>query len=197
MIRIFFFDPVHSFCDCILMGTGECGKYQRTAVRASRVYVHAGEFFIFFADIRHIGEVQFRIYPLCIHIHSQCDDIYVTGTLTVSEQCSFDTVCTGKKSKFRVCHTTSTVVVRMQRYDNIFSVIQIVAHVLDLACIYVRHGMFYGYRQVDDCFLLCGWFPYIQNGVTYFQCIFRFGSGKAFRAVLEQEVSVCLISQFL
>ena len=53
------------------------------------------------------------------------------------------------------------------------------------------------YRQVNDCLLIRCWFPYIQNCITHLQCIFRLCSGKAFRAILKQEVSVCLICQFL
>ena len=179
------------------MGTGKCGKYQRSAVRTSRIYVHAGEFFVFFTDAWHIREIKFRIYTLSIHIHRQCNDIYITGTLTISEQSSFDTVCTCQKSQLRICNTTSPVVMRVKRYNNIFSVIQVITHILNLACIYVRHGMFYCYRQVNDCLLIRCWFPYIQNCITHLQCIFRLCSGKAFRAVLKQEVSVCLICQFL
>ena len=196
VIRIFFFDPFHTFCNRILMGTGECCKYQSTAVWASLIHFHTGIFFISFTNIRHIRKVKFRIHTLCIHIHSQCYDIHITGTLTISKQSSLNSVCACQKSHLRICHTTASVIVRMKRNNYIFSIFHILTHILNLACIYVRHRMFYGYRQIDDCFLVRCRFPNIQNSITYFKRIFRFGSGKAFRTVFKQEVSFCLIRQF-
>ena len=52
------------------------------------------------------------------------------------------------------------------------------------------------YRQINDCLILRCWLPYIKNCITYFQCIFRFCSGKTFRAVFKLEISLCFISQF-
>ena len=56
--------------------------------------------------------------------------------------------------------------------------------------------MLYGNRQVDDRFVVCGRFPYIQNCVADFQRVFRFCSCKALRAVFKLEISFCLVSQF-
>ena len=69
------------------------------------------------------------------HIHGKCDDIDVTGTLTISKQCTLDTVCTGQDTKLGICDTTSTIVMRVKRKYNILTVMQILAHVLNLACI--------------------------------------------------------------
>ena len=60
------------------------------------VTVHSGTFFIYFTDMRHIREVKFWIYTLGIHIHAKCNNIYISGTLTVSEQSTLDSVCTCK-----------------------------------------------------------------------------------------------------
>ena len=57
--------------------------------------------------------------------------------------------------------------------------------------------MLYRYRQVDDCLSVCGRFPYFQNSITYFQCIFRFRSGKALRAVLKTVIGASFFRQLL
>ena len=76
-------------------------------------------------------------------------------------------------------------------------VFKIFTHIFYLACIYMRHGMLYSYRQIDDAFVICCRLPYIKNCIAYFQSVFRFCACKAFRAVLKLEISFCFISQFL
>ena len=83
----------------------------------------------------------------------------------------------------------------MQGYDHVLTVQHMLAHVLNLACVYMRHGMLYGYRKVDDAFVLRGRLPYIDDCVAHCESIFRLGSGEALRAVLKLEVSFCLLSQ--
>ena len=85
VIRIFIFSPVHAFGNRILMGTGKCCKYKCSTVWASFVDFHSCTLFVYFTDMRHIGEIKFRIYTLGIHIHAQCNDVYITCTLTVSK----------------------------------------------------------------------------------------------------------------
>ena len=84
----------------------------------------------------------------------------------------------------------------MERYDYILAVFQIFTHIFYLACIYMRHGMLYSYRQIDDAFVICCRLPYIKNCIAYFQSVFRFCACEAFRAVLKLEISFCFISQF-
>ena len=66
------------------------------------------------ADLGHIGEVKFRIHALGIHVHGNSYNIYITGTLTVSEQGSFYTISAGQKSHLRISYPASSVIVRMQ-----------------------------------------------------------------------------------
>ena len=96
VIRILVISPVHTLGNCILMRAGKCGKYKCTTVRTSFAYFHSGTFFIYFTDMRHIREVKFWIYTLRIHIHTKCNNIYISGTLTVSKQSTLDSVCTCK-----------------------------------------------------------------------------------------------------
>ena len=179
------------------MRTGECGKYQRAAVRTSLVDLHPGQSLISLADGRHIGEVKLRVHALHIHIHSQRNDVHISGTLSISEKRSFDTVSACQDSHLRVCHACSAVVVRMQGKNNVFTVFQVLAHILDLACIYVGHGKLHGTWKIDNRFpIRCG-LPYIQNCVADLKGIFRFGSGKALRTVLKAVIFPRLLCQFL
>ena len=57
--------------------------------------------------------------------------------------------------------------------------------------------MLYGYRKVDDGFLIRRGLPHIQNGVAHLQRVFRLGSGEALRAVLETEIAFGLVRQLL
>ena len=86
---------------------------------------------------------------------------------------------------------------RMKGYDDIFTVFQIITHVLNLACINMRHGMLNSYRQVDDRLIISSWFPYIQNCVADLKCILRLCSCEALRAVLKLEVTLSLICKLL
>ena len=113
---------LHTLGDCILMRTGEGCKYQRTAIGASHIDIHARILLIFCTDLRHIRKIQPRIHALGIHIHSQCYDIYISGTLSVSEKGSFNTVCSGKYSHLRIADAAAAVIMRMKRNDHIVSV---------------------------------------------------------------------------
>ena len=55
---------LHSFVNGILMGTGECGKYQLSCIRMSRIHRHLGTAL---ADLRNLLDIlnfQSGIYPL-------------------------------------------------------------------------------------------------------------------------------------
>ena len=93
--QLFFLAVCHTFCDCILMRTGEGTEYQRTAVWLARMNLHTGYPFIYFGDAFHIMEVQLRVNAVGKHIHCQCDNVYIPGTFPVAEQCAFNTVGTG------------------------------------------------------------------------------------------------------
>ena len=157
--------------------------------------MHACIFFICCRNCRHITEVKLRIYTLRIHIQCQRHNIHISGTLAISEQSAFNTISTCQKSHFCITDTTSTVIMRMQRDQHILTIFHVFAHIFNLACVNVRHCILYSTWQVYDAFVICGRLPYIQNCVAYFQCIFRFCSGKALRTVLKCKISFCLISQ--
>ena len=197
VLAVVFLSPVHALGNCVLMRTAECGKYQLTAVRRTLINVHSGDTLVNLYDLRHVGEIQFRIHALRIHVQSQCDNVHVTGTLTVAEQGALDTVAAGKQPQFAVCHSTAAVVVGVQGDDDIFPTVQVVAHVFDLISINVRHGVGNRNRQIDDDRIFRCRFPDFQYGVADLQSEFRFGAGKAFRRILKPEVSLGLCPIFL
>ena len=197
VIRIVFFSPVHSLCDGILVRTGECRKHKRAAVRRSGTHLHAGVFLIPFNQILHIVKVHFRIHALHIQVHGKCDDVHISGPLPISEQSSLYAVRSGQNTKLRVADSAPTVVVRMQGENHVVPVLQVLAHILHLAGIDMRHGKFHCARKIDNCLPVCRRLPDIQNRVADFQRIFRLRPGKAFRAVLKTVGFVLLLCQFL
>ena len=130
------------------------------------MHLHTGEILISFTDLHNMREIQSTVHTVTHHIKCNGYQIHITGTLTVAEQSTFHTVCTCQKSHLCVSYAASSVVMRMQRYQHIFSVFQMFAHIFNLLCINMRHGMLYRYRQVDDRLSVCGRFPYFQNSIT-------------------------------
>ena len=169
---------LHPLRDRILMGSGEGCKYKRAAVRASRIEIHTGIFLILVDDIEHVIEVQLRINALAVHIQGKGDNVNVSGTLTVSEDRSFDPVRPGQDSHLRVGNAGSTVIVRMQGQHHIVPVLQIVRHILNLVRIDMRHGKLYGRRQVDDRLPVRFRLPHIKNRIADLQRKLRLRSGK-------------------
>ena len=195
MIRIFFLNPVHAFCNGILVGAGECGKYKCAAVWTSLIYMHSGTLLVYFTHMRHIGKVQLRIHTLRVHIHCQGYNIHVTGTLSISKQCSLDSVGTCQNTHFCICHAAATVIVRMQGNNDIFTIFHMFAHIFNLARIHMRHCQLYGYWKVDDAFVIRSRFPHIQYGIANLKSIFRLCSGKALRAVFKLEIAFRFFSK--
>lgn len=197
VLAVVFLSPVHSLGDGILVRAAERSEYQLTAVRRTLIHVHSGDTLVHLHDLRHIGEVQFRIDTLGVHIQCQCDDVHITGALAVAEQRSLDTVAAGKESQLTVCHSAATVVVGMQGDDHVFTPVQIVVHILDLVRIHVRHGVGNGDRQIDDDRIFRCRLPDLQYGIADLQGKFRLCAGKALRRILKAEVTLGLCPVFL
>ena len=188
---------MHALRNGILMGAGEGCKYQLPCIRLSHVYLHTGTALVYFHDTRHVGEVQLRINPHGIHVHCQGDDIHISGTLSIAEQRPLDAVCTCQNAHFRICNTTTAVIMRMQGYDDILTIFHMLAHIFNLLCVNMRHAHFHGYRKIDDDLVLWGWLPDIQYGIADLQRIIHLCSGKAFRRVFKAVISAVLLCQLL
>ena len=70
-------------------------------------------------------------------------------------------------------------------------------HVFNLAGEDVGHCHLHRRRQIDDRFMLCIRLPDIQHCVTDLQRVINLGLGKAFGAVLEGEITFCLLGKCL
>ena len=132
------------------------------------MHLHTGEILISFTDLHNMREIQSAVHTVTHHIKCNGYQIHITGTLAIAEQSTFHTVCSGQYAELRIADTASSVIVRMERYDYILAVFQIFTHIFYLACIYMRHGMLYSYRQIDDAFVICCRLPYIKNCIAYF-----------------------------
>ena len=97
-LKLLFFSPRHTFCNRILMRSGKCREYQISGIWSTVIYLHSCQALIFFANLWHIGKVKLWVNTIRKHIHCKCNDIYVTSTLTISKQCSLDTVSSCQKS---------------------------------------------------------------------------------------------------
>ena len=79
----------------------------------SRIDVHLGASFIYIDDLPDIFNLQLRINALGEHVISHIQYIYVSGTLAVSEQGSFHTVCACQQGQLCCRHAGSTVIMRV------------------------------------------------------------------------------------
>ena len=161
------------------------------------MHIHSGQSLIFLADLRHIGEIQFRVDPVGEEIHRYSNQIDVSGSLAVSEQRTLDAVRARKDAEFRIRHAAAAVVVRMKTEDDAVPVFHILIQVLDLGSENMRHRRLDRGRNVNDSFPLRGRFPDVQHRVADFQPVLHLGPVEALRAVFEHEVAVGLVRQFL
>ena len=133
------------------------------------------EALIFFTDLHDIREIKSAVHTVSHHIVCKSDDIYVSGSLTVTEESSFHSVRSRQYSQLGISHSGSAVVVRMNTEYNIIPVLQIFAHILDLASENMGHGNLYGGRKIDDHLLVLGGLPYIQHCVADLKSVLGLG----------------------
>lgn len=91
---------MHSLVDGILMGAGERSKYQLSSVRMTRIDMHLCAALVNLRDLLDVADLKLRIDSLGEHIVGNGQDIHVAGTLTVSEQGSFNAVSACKHCQF-------------------------------------------------------------------------------------------------
>ena len=178
------------------MGAAERRENERAAVGLAFVHAHTGDLFIGCADLGNIGEIKTGINALRIHIERKRDNVDVTRAFAVTEKRTFDTVAPCEKSHFTVGNRTSAVVVGVQGDHEIFSAMQILAHIFDLICVNVGHGVRHGYGQVDDDLIVGSGLPDIDDLVADLCGEFRLGTREAFGRIFKDEVSFRLFSVF-
>ncbi len=126
------------------------------------------------------------------HIHTHRNNIYISGTFSISKQRPFNTVGSCKDSQFCSGHAASSVIMRMQAEYDAVPVFQMLMHILKLAGKHMRHCIFHGCRNVNDCFVLLRRFPHVKNCVAHLYCIINLCPRETLRTVLERKVSVRL-----
>ena len=132
VVGVLFLTPIHALCDSVLMRTAECGKNQCAAVRLTLVNVHSCHALVSLCDSGQIGEVQLGVNSVSEHIHCNCDDINVSCSFAVAEESTFNSVGTCKQTQLGIGNCTAAVIVGVERYDNIFTAVEVIAHIFDL-----------------------------------------------------------------
>ena len=86
---------LHTLVDRILMRTGKCCKYQLSCIWMTGRDLHLGTPLINLSQLADIFHLKLGINSLGKHIISQCKNIDITGTLTVSKQSTLNSVRSG------------------------------------------------------------------------------------------------------
>ena len=83
------------------------------------------------------------------------------------------------------------------RDDHAVAVLQVLVAILDLVGVHMGHTHLHGHRQIDDHGALRGGLHDIQHGVAHLYGVVHLGAGKAFGAVLKQEIALVLLAELL
>ena len=197
VVELFLLAPGHALGDGVLMAAAERRKHQRTGVGRALVDVHAGHALVDLADLGHVAEIEVRVHAVAVHVHRQRDGIDVAGTLAVAEETALDALGTGQHGQLGVGDAAAAVVVRVSGKNDTVTIFQVVGAPLDLVGVDVRHAHLDRDRQVDDHGAVGRGLHDVQHGVADLYGVFRLGAGKAFGAVLKQEVALVLLAQLL
>ena len=161
------------------------------------MYLHTGEILISITDLHNMREIQSAVHTVTHHIQCNGYQIHITCTLTIAEQSTFHTICSGQYAELRITDAAASVVMGMYAEYYIVTIFQMLVHIFYLTGKYMGHCHLYGGGQIDDGLTVSGGLPYIQYRIADFQCIIHLGLGKALRAVLEGKVTFSLVCQIL
>ena len=109
-----FLTELHALRDRILMRTGKRRKHQIPCIGLPVRHDHPGIGLIALADRRNIVEVQPGIDAVGVHVHGQCHDVDISGTLAIAEKGSLDPVGAGENAQLRVTDAAAAVIMRMK-----------------------------------------------------------------------------------
>jgi hypothetical protein len=132
-----------------------------------------------------IRAIELRIDALREHVQRHRHDIDIAGALAIAEQRALDTVGAGQQRQFGGGDAGAAVIVRMQRDDQVFAIVEVAAHPLDLVGIDVRRRHLDGRRQVDDQLVVRRRLHLGDDGVADLQRDVQLGAGKALRRIFE------------
>ena len=183
----------HALCDGVLMRTRKRREHELSRVGLAVIHPHARHLFIDGHDLGHIREVQPRVHALRIHVHGKGHDVHVARALPVAEERALYAIRAREQSHLRVSHAAPPIVVRVQGDDDVFAVLEVVAHVFDLRGIDVRHGHGNRRGQVDDDLVVRVGLPNVQNAVADFERKFGFRARKALGGIFKKNLSLRLL----
>ncbi len=178
-------DRLHALVDRILMRAGKGSIDQFADIRVTLGDRHFVGIFVDGLDALDIGAIQFRVHALSIHVQRQRHHVHIARALAIAKQRAFDTVGTRHQAEFGGGNARAAVIVRMQRDDDIFAVVDIAAHPFDLVGIDVGRRHFHGGGQIQDQLVIGGRLHHVDDGVADVQCHFQLRAGKAFRRIFE------------
>ena len=97
-----------------------------------------------------VGDVELGVDAVGEQVHRQVDHVDVAGALTVAEQRALDPVGAGHHAELGGGDGAATVVVRVQREDDVLAAADRAAEPLDHVAVHVRAVALDGRRQVED-----------------------------------------------
>ena len=77
------------------------------------MHFHAGKAFISLSYLHDMGEIQSAVHTMTHHIKRYGHNIHISGTFSVSEQCTLYSVCTRQNTKLRIADATASVIMGM------------------------------------------------------------------------------------
>ena len=138
----------------------------------------------------HIAQIKLGIDALAVEVHRHDNDIHIARTLTISEQRSLDSLCTGHHGKFRRTDSTGAVIVCVQAHNNRITLFDMTTEPFYLVGIDVGRRHFDCRGEIENYFLLRRWLPDIRNGIAHLNSKIDFGASEALGRILECPISL-------
>ena len=177
-----------AFFDGVLVGATKGRVNKVTGPRASLVDGQLVAVLGGALEFIQVAEINLWVNPLREQVQAQCNQVHVSGALTVAEQAPFNPVSTSHVAKLCCCNSGAPVIVRVQAQNHVFAVVQVSRHPLNRIRIQIRCCHFHRGRQVDDDFAIWGGLEDFQHLVTHLECEIQLGTGVALWGVLVVDV---------
>ena len=176
---------LHALVDRILMRAGESRIDQLADIRMALGNLQLVRIFIDFLHPVDVGAVQLRVHALRVHVECQRHHIDIAGAFAIAEQRTFNAVGTSHQAQFGCSNARATVIMRVQRDNQVLTIVEVAAHPFDLVGIDVRRVHLDGRRQVDDQLVVCGRLHDLDDRIADFQRHIQLSARKAFGRILE------------
>ena len=175
------------------MRTRKSSKYKFTDIRLTRIDFHICTSFVNLPELWKIREVKFRVNSLCKHIKSHCNNVKVTGSLAVAEECALYTLCTCKKCKLARRNACASVIVRMQADYASLSVLYMFNKIFNLICVCVWCAHFNSVRKIEDNRAFFCRTESFHNFIADVNSVLNFCTAETFGRILKSKVCIACI----